>query len=155
MTPTSRRQITTCTDPATHLLRRHHAGGLSYELTLCHRHRWVAEGWGKTLRPLDDQQRRRCGAVNDYRDPHEIVVSHFDWLTTGTAPTAAPPADRGEWAIRLRAAHQAAADLNTAASVVVALDLAATVAEETGPAAQVLLALAEAETHAAAVRRWP
>lgn len=152
MTPTSVRQITVCTDRATHIHRRRQkARGLLYEVTVCRRHRPAVEGWGKTLRPLDVP--RPCGAVDDYRDPHEIVVSHFDWLMAGTAPRTVPPSTRDEWALALRAAHADAASLHTDGPVVTAVDRAARAAETSTDPAPVMLALAEAETYAAAARR--
>lgn len=146
MTPTSRRQITACTAPATRIIRRRHrTRGLLYEVGLCHRHRWAGTEWGKTLRPLDEP--RPCGLAEDYRHPHEIVTSHWDGWMSSITPRTPAPGSVTEWAAALRAAAADAASLHAAPAVVAALDRAA---EAGGGPAAVLLALAEAETAAAA-----
>lgn len=151
MTPTSRRDVTACSAPATRIIRRRHARrGVLYEVAFCHRHRGITTEWGKTSHALTGEP-RLCGAVDDYRTPHEIVHSHFRWFTS-VAPRAEPPLDPGGWGVALRAAHADAAWLGGEGLVVAALDRAARAAEtHAGPDA-VLVALANAETSAVAAR---
>lgn len=100
------RQIATCTQPATLVVERasrRRSRTVDYRMTICRRHRWLAESWGGR-RSTPASNDGRCGTVLDYRTYDEVIRSHYEqWLRPMTAYVTEDHGD--DVAAALRAAH--------------------------------------------------